>query len=62
VITSNDPTDGASASWNVKNVDGSEAIFSVSCPSTSLCVAGDNNEATSSPPRTRRTARRRPGP
>lgn len=38
VVTSTDPTGGAGA-WSVANVDDSNILAGVSCPSTSLCVA-----------------------
>ena len=42
VVTSTDPTGGASA-WTVTNVDGAKFIMDVSCPSAGLCVGVDND-------------------
>jgi hypothetical protein len=42
VLTSEDPTDGSFATWNVTNlVPSSDGLSSISCPSESLCVALD---------------------
>jgi hypothetical protein len=41
VVTSTDPTGGA-PSWTTTNVDGTHPLLAVACPTTSLCVAGDN--------------------
>jgi hypothetical protein len=51
VVTSTDPTAGAAA-WKLAHVDPHRTINSVSCPSTSLCVAVDNagNVLTSTDP------------
>ena len=40
VVTSTDPTGGA-ASWKLTNVDGSNDLSGISCPTVSLCVAVD---------------------
>ena len=42
VITSTNPTGGASA-WTVTNLDYGNNISAVTCPSTSLCVATDSD-------------------
>jgi hypothetical protein len=39
VVTSTDPTGGASA-WNAAKID-TAALWGISCPTASLCVAGD---------------------
>jgi hypothetical protein len=41
VVTSTDPTGGASA-WSVTDADGAYDLDGVSCPSSSLCVAVDD--------------------
>jgi hypothetical protein len=40
VVTSTNPTGGASA-WTVTHVDGSNFLSGVSCPSSGLCVTVD---------------------
>ena len=40
MITSTNPTGGAAA-WTVTNVDSSNQLRSVSCPTSNLCVAVD---------------------
>jgi len=42
VFTSNQNPTVASPSWTSSRQDGYDALTSVSCPTTSLCVAGDN--------------------
>jgi hypothetical protein len=43
VVVSTNPTGGPSA-WTTTSVDGGENLTSISCPSTSLCVAGDGGQ------------------
>ncbi len=41
LVTSTNPTQGASATWSVTSVDGSNTLHSIACSSAALCVAGD---------------------
>ncbi len=42
VLTSKDPTGGA-AKWTIDQVDPGRWLVAVSCASTKLCIATDNN-------------------
>ena len=52
MLVSTDPADGASATWTLSDVDFTNNVLAVSCPSESLCVAGDDqgNALTSTDP------------
>ena len=55
IMTSTDPTDGATstgATWTIQGPEPSESILGMSCPSTSLCVGVDDggNTLTSTDP------------
>ena len=55
IVSTLDPADGPTATWTVAGVDGQNTIQAISClDSPSLCVAVDQQRATSSFRPTRR--------
>jgi hypothetical protein len=41
-VTSSDPTAGAGA-WTAADIDGTNHLFTVSCPTSHFCAAGDDH-------------------